>query len=865
MTQDHADHYIEEAKTEKNHFIPWWKENKAKRALPAQIVKKIKQYHPDAITDCLQLAYASITTYEIFNEQTNSYDPYTFYSDYTKEDGSWLWTLYLMEDPLAKQAILALLKSYSHDELPINDWFQEIMATYEYSDQVRRRYVSLTKSHIDKLRKDSQSYLFIPFSQKFFRYIKAIYKRSELIKDRAVWAQLTYHFDSEKNDEYSSSTYSHQTKHYLQRRSWRTLRQLGKSASPEYVEYATDLLLHYRSNDFRWVYDRDPDTNEYMRYCAGLHLWVLNHILYHHSEHITYKLGQTWKRIQKPRPFTAPFGDFTQEEAFPSLWKKRPDLLFRLLTESDVSVIQEFAAKNLWHHQQVFLKDLSDETITQLVQSNDKIPNRLGLFLQLDRLEQESAIYFNQIEHYIFLSGNPDQHRNIYLYLQLRSNQWSTITRTQFAQKLLHRPFENTNRDVVEIIHQILAGPLFEILPLSVDFDLVTKWFSLYQACSRHWDKRYFLDIVTLLIPHLNPQREHIAGDQLLPFLRAENDPLRYATRQLLQTQFAALQLDERFLADLVTTSDIEEQTFAIQFLQDKILWLIPLAEHLLSLLWVRMLRSDIEKSTRQFIRDQILGDLLIHELNRIPLCKIVTLLESDDVENQTFAGKVLLQLELDATSFTPDELLRIAHNPIMALRQQSYHWIQKRSQDLEDSWWVNLAETDWDDTHDWALSYIEQYQHISNNILYGLLDTSRQDIQSFAFRLIEQHRDQLDMEQLMLRTSESPYLHVQAYALQLAVQITWNEAKLNRCLHFFRTLLLKVNQGRKAKQKTYQLLLQIGKQSEEMAQTVCHLLMEMSHSNSQHEFETVLHSLIQLSVQFPELADQFSLDMEDM
>jgi hypothetical protein len=149
-----------------------------------------------------------------------------------------------------------------------------------------------------------------------------------------------------------------------------------------------------------------------------------------------------------------------------------------------------------------------------------------------------------------------------------------------------------------------------------------------------------------------------------------------------------------------------------------------------------------------------------------------------------------------------------------------------------------------------WSLS-IDQF---TPTLIYGLIDSSREDVQAFGMELIEIHFDDIDIRPLLLRASESTDLFVQEYALSLAEKITWDVEKVQKLELFFRTILFKVHQARKAKQMTFQLLHRISKQDQQMAEAIIPLFQDVAHIGGKHDFERILSILTELQTRYPEL-----------
>ena len=272
----------------------------------------------------------------------------------------------------------------------------EVFGTlYQISDRfVRPTIISLVKN--------------APFQPNYFKQLRHIFKMAEYREDAEVFGILAYRFEihpgtfknhpewkydkvqrryiCHKNRHHtkelkkpnSNKAYSEQTREYLRRRVWRTLKTLGEENEASYVNLATETLLQYSDADaenikFSTYRKYDRQTRSYKthevywdKFASRI---ILNHILYENSPRYQSH-PQAWRCREGYKP-----GNPTpeaREEAFPQLWNDRPSALIRLLLHSKCLPIHEFAVKALTENQQ-YCDRLQIPTVIQLLNTTYKI------------------------------------------------------------------------------------------------------------------------------------------------------------------------------------------------------------------------------------------------------------------------------------------------------------------------------------------------------------------------------------------------------------------------------------------------------------------------------------------------------------
>lgn len=255
----------------------------------------------------------------------------------------------------------ALANPRSFERITLGDWLEQL-------DLVARTESRARALLLEQLRS-------VPIAAGCVRALRHLYKAAEMRGDGEMWALLALRFETSAGSFPGSDSYvvvdrkwapakpelmrkdariawSRRTRDYMVRRSWRNLRRLGASQSPEYVVLASAALQAF--DDAKGA---EPGSHRRSHYDYAARRW-------HHEDRFTHawprstlfnrllfrpggsvignRAGSTWWS-----PAALPDQPAQREECFPALWDARPDLLLRLMLEARSARVHAFAATAL--------------------------------------------------------------------------------------------------------------------------------------------------------------------------------------------------------------------------------------------------------------------------------------------------------------------------------------------------------------------------------------------------------------------------------------------------------------------------------------------------------------------------------------
>lgn len=792
-------------------YHAWWQDEKALLygALPEDLQNLLEENNPKFVKNLCNRVF----------EQSYSRQkwPDTF---------GWIWNLYLHPNPLAQEALKQLLKLSNYRQMTklLKRYYY-----YSYQFQQGNKY---------SLIRDREA----------FRYMKAIYKLAEKRQDVEMWAVLAHRFDAGR-----SPWISKKTRHYLRRRTWRYLRKMGERGSADYVHFATNVLLLYDDQDGMTYKYFEPTERRWIP--SYTRLWLMNHLLYHHSKRFNYRSSKYWQdQGVDSYPLVLPT---EREEAFPGLWDQHPDQLFRLLNESTVDPIMQFAGRALRQGNPDFVRQLSQAQLNDMLDSNYSVRRSFAAGALLDRLDPDRpafAVWFP-----LMFSNDPEVRLEAKQFVERYADRWSAeqVESLIFScNQYLTEQGQVPNRliqDLIEVFRSSLQSKISQLATMK----LAQMFFR-----SPSTDLQVF---AAFILSKISFEKSPFHAKELLPFLHSEHTAVYQAAEKLLVAHRAALQIDADWYVDWICASDEQHRPFILSYLQEEPKEWETFASQLTQKLWQYMLRSDGSEQVQAFILTDLMKGLLSEQLQSTSLDRILSLLEHQKTEYQEFAVDLIRLTQLDPDRLSFQHLLAMAHNRVAAVRAEARRLITAVPERVSADWLYNLVETDWTDTREWMFDYIRKLPlgRVTPELIYGLIDTARRDVQQFAMNLVEMHQDQLDMKELMLRGSEHPHLIVQEYVISLADRVTWDREVLQNMELFLRTVLLRVNQGRKAKKMALVWLQNLCMQSRDLAEVGVPILIDVARNQGARDFEKVLRILTQIKMKYPDMQMPFEMAME--
>ncbi len=762
-----------------------------------------------------------------------------------------------------------------------------------------------------------------PLTPNYFKYIRHIFKIAEYRHDAEVFGILVYRFDQEQEnfDSYkdsvwdavnykyiitslhyakelkspnSSKAYSKQTREYLQRRIWRTLKGWGEERDSNYIDMAVGVLLQYSDQDaktakqtvlYRW-------SNDWRRIELVSHFDIyadyitFNHIIYENSPRYELRShAKAWRCQEGYKPGNPE--PTVREEAFPELWEQHPQALLKLLQQSQCLPVHQFAIKALRVCQD-FCNSLDINTIIELVQKPYATTANFALELAVSKYSssepnkelvmavvncvsenaRNQAYQWIELQREYFLADS-----NFIVGLMLsKYEDTHTFTRkllTSFviadatakvslgriiAELLAFTSADNSNiaKEIAEtlifsfasqlrtlgmgVINDLLAHPILEIQELGArillnhEIDTANLPPSLIESLLA--SSYESLRVIGIRLFGQLPDAKLLGEDRILILAMAINasEEIRNAVQPII-----------RRLGTAYTTFAIQ---MAIDFIE--ILFTPENHEGVHSYL-VRLLKEDCQGWTTSIDKNTAL--------------KLLKLKSSAAQE----LGGVLLQANLHnwVTEFSTSEIVKLANHEILIVRQAAQQMFSQildrlRTDSQEMIAAVRILSAKWPDSREFAFNiFTHEFgtQEFTPPILVSICDSVREDARKLGRDLLMRNFQTSDGEEYLLKFSEHPSSDMQTFVTNyLEDYAGGNPEKIQHLESYFFTVLSGVNRGRIAKQQIFKFLASEADKNEQSAKIIANILTKQSLTMAIGDKAESIQIMLKIQKKYPHI-----------
>ncbi len=742
-----------------------------------------------------------------------------------------------------------------------------------------------------------------------FRALRHIFKLAEGRSDGQVFGLLAHRFERTRGNFRSSRVYtsvhgrwtrastelakpdarlcfSHTTREYLRRRTWRTLRRLGELGDAEqYVRMAVGVLLPFTDTDGgnvqshrRYNYStRGYTTGYWDKFCK---YEAFNRVLFANSHRYERKHPtKQWRCVGGYKP-----GDAVpqnREEAFPELWDKVPVGLLHLLAESRCEWVHDFAARAL-RANKPFCDGLDVETITMLLGRGYKPTVRLAFEIAVELYDPRNPDI--DLVSAMINCSVPEARQ--------QAQQWVHQDRQRFVEDrrlvadIILSPQQDTRAFAEQLLSSVSLGPLASesliatvisrLLALEPGFNANTTLAKdastlLLKVFARPL-RSLGLEIVEDLANHKLVALQEFAAQILvahdvrprdLPedLLAAVMNSVHPAVRGTGIRLFGELPdfdlLERKALILALVTSRQEDVRDAIRPVIQRLVGTYrEFADELSSLLLATLLRKESHKGLHNYLL-RLFQDELLPSLRHIGKPLVLRLLRAPSSAAQELGG-LLLARNIDPRELTVREVVRLASHEIRSVREAAWKFYTDNPDRIRDEIeeGIRLLDATWDDSRafafDWFGSVLDKHD-FDPDILVSICDSVREDVQQFGRRLVTKYFTEQDGHEYLLRLSEHPSADLQVFASNyLEDHASGSLERLRELEPYFRSVLSRVNRGRVAKARVFAFLAAESRKSDEAAAMISELLTRQSLTMAKGDRANCITGMLDLLHKYP-------------
>ncbi|MCA9031583.1 MAG: hypothetical protein KDA66_12295 [Planctomycetaceae bacterium] len=744
----------------------------------------------------------------------------------------------------------------------------------------------------------------LPLKPNLFHRIRHIFKAAEMRRDTDVFGMLAWRFETTMSNfrtgpswyyrhqkmpatgQDATQAFSSQTRDFLRKRVWRTLKKLGEGASRDYCKMASGVLKQFTDTDasepfesriYRW----DPQqrrsnftTVHYDRY-ASFH--AFNRILYGNS--LRYELDLAGKRFRcsgEYRPGQA--APARREEAFPELWNNSLDEVIALLLVSQCGPVHSFGIGALQANS-VFHEAISNHSLAGLLAVKYGITIRFAFDLVVKRFDADQP----DVDLLLALANCELEEARIQGQSWIRQCRegltghhdfWADliVSREASSRRFVRDELPNLlweSEDAQIVIGRVLAR--FSSMT-NAECDIVRDAAETLLIAFPSQLSHIGIDVIRDLTQHPLMQVQRFAGELILrhsefsahppieivdAFLKSEHEELRnVGVRIISQLPESVLAESVDFLFELVR----HEQEDIRKLIRPAITKIAAsdakfgrqIALKLIEALLIPGAPEGVPSHTAHVLRK----DLREH-LSDVSQEMVWKLLYSRSGPAQDVGG-MLLSTNVESSNLSVEEVVGLCHHRVLSVRESAremcLHNLQRLKDDPENA--ILIVDSAWEDTRQFAFEFVEKHftnsGALSPETLISICDSVRPDVQQFGRKMITRLFETEHGEGYLLRLSEHPSQGMQMFVSNLLDQYARDPHVLRELSLFFITVLSRVNRGRVAKTRTLNLLQQEAMKSEESARIVAEILSRLSATTAVMDRGKMIEIMVQIQQSFP-------------
>lgn len=780
-----------------------------------------------------------------------------------------------------------------------------------------------------------------PLAPNYFKPLRHIFKAAEYRCDAEVFGLIAYRFEKERamysqwhqsrwhpqtitsgatiysphkaGEELKKAdakyAYGENTRRYLRKRVWRTLRRLAELGDAHnYVKMAVGVLLPFRDADAQAVRTsvrsvHDPTPRNRWNYRTVEMTWdtyggyySFNRLLYLNSPRYECKPGAMTARCRASyQPGSA--APAVREEAYPKLWEAMPVGLLHLLSESHCLPVHEFAVKALSDCRE-FCAQLDVEVLVMLLARPYEVTARFGFELaktRYDAAKPDAALVLavansafaearTTAQRWIAEGRSQFLHDNTFLLGLVASPYADT---RQFARTLLVAA-SLPDEQAKALIAQLIAAVF--VLRAEADAAVIRDVAETMRAAFAAQLRVIGLAVVLDLLRHPLLAAQELGGNILLnhetpaialppgiigSLIESAYPEMRSIGLRLFgQLPDETLMQEAKLLIDFATHELADVRNASRPVLQR----LCGDAQHReftlnLAALFVELL---LQRETHEGVHEH-LARLLKEDLGRewqavVSHELLLHLLQTRSAAAQDFGGWLIAaKIDADASladTFTTKDIVKLSRHEIAGVRRaaaQIFLAVLPRFQatsshaETEMRQAVQLFDTKWDDARAFYFQAFREHftgADLSPTTLVAICDSVRADVQSFGRELITKYFAEADGQEYLLKLSEHPSAALQLFATNYLERFAANNAeRLQALTPYFISVLSRVNRARVAKDRVLNFLAAEANKSAASAAIVANILTRQSVTIAIGDKATAIETMLTLQRQHPTLA----------
>lgn len=575
-------------------------------------------------------------------------------------------------------------------------------------------------------------------------------------------------------------------------------------------------------------------------------------------------------------------------ELFPEHWDAHPEAYIHLLMEAQMTVIHQFAYKNLKARTdfETLIGRFDEVAVLKLVNSDFNIPNQVGF----ETIVLKNETLSTQIGFVSEVLNSKTELARTWATNHVIKNKSFFLSDSDFCTKIIF----NTIPDLKEWITQTLSlFPFTEdklkVITGKVIIELLTftetvenntlatiaierfKRIATPQLEQLSWDivaRLISSDLKTnnllassiLILKSKNINASEIPFSLIVLFLEDENLEIRQNGILLLHNYE-----DPFLIANSETLRDLLHNQYQ-DVIESVLKCFSRLGASQPDILYIAlrdtayaMIRKEKFEGAHLIFKKFILDKTVEQWNTAFEPRDVIKLLHANYRESQ-LTGYEVLKNYSRKDDFTIRQIISLGNHEILAIRQWCWNYFMDRKERIraERNNALALLDTTWDDTRTFAFHFFKtEFDETDWDLecLISIVDSVLPAVEQFGKEIITKYFNPNDGAVYLTKLSQHPSVNIQFFVTNyLNTYATDNVAKLEELAFYFRSVLTRVKQARVAKQRIFQFLHQEGKKSEAAAIFVTEIIDEVSATAAIQDKASCITILTDLKTLYPQL-----------
>jgi hypothetical protein len=691
-----------------------------------------------------------------------------------------------------------------------------------------------------------------------FGLLRLLYHAAELTRDRELFALLARRFETLGRVPGNTPTLR-----FFRRRVARFLRQLGQLGSADYAPLAGALVRAYRSGDAEHVRETEWGSwDAFGRYHA------LNFVLYARSKRYQRASHRraTWRRRSPRKPAGAPTA---REEAFPALWDRAPDELWRVGLSPAALPVIEFATRAL-RDQTTFLAERSNDDLAAAMTQAHPLMRRLAFDTARPRTPDLV------LARGALLAGIAEADDWVLAWVQ--GDRRAALGNGELVALLATAPSAKVRDTLVTLAEATPLDPAVARLAAAQAIAILIGFGADDAAAARASGAAGVLGRImgaALDAVDLQVARDLVAHElEPVAALGAEL-MLRRARTGTLPTGLLDALLASRHAAVRAIGTRIVAET-PVELLKDDpdVLVLFSLSANLELREGTRRAIGEVARrypDVGRAIATRLIDALLVKQEEGVPAHlvsllrhELVACLPARDAQSilrltsalsphaRQVGGLLLPQLGPDEVSL--EDIVRLGNNEVLLVRRGAWALAEAAGErwKLAPAALGRLCDARWEDSRQFAFGFVRTLP-LSPDAILSICDSTQPLVEAFGRQLLQEHWSDDNAGHYLLRLAEHPSANIQLFVSGLLVRHAHGNLELLRQLvPYLLTVLTQVNRGGVAKLRVLEFLRAESVASPEAAALLAPLLERQSLTRAVTHRAPLIATMVALHAEHP-------------